>query len=138
MAQQKIISNKRLNERQVYVDNLAVTVAQAGLTTLATVEDLADTVRMYFEVTTGTQAFDAFEIQVKAHPSGSWNAVYNATGDFTTPAGLLVGASGDLTALALSTLGWFIMETRGLYGVRVQASCGNVAGTSCNVYLGAG
>jgi len=138
MAQQNIYSNKRLNERQVYADNLSVSVAQAGLTTLTTNEDMADTIRMLFEVTTGGQAFDAFEIQVKAHPNGSWITIYNAAADFTSPAGLIIGASGDLTTLAASTTGWFLMETRGLYGIRVQASCDNAAGSSCNVYMGAG
>lgn len=138
MAQTTRVSNKRLNERQIYVENLAVNVAQSGLTTLAQVEDMADTVRTVFQVTAGAQALDAFEIQVKAHQNGDWLTLYSATGDFTTPAGILVGASGDLTALTATSKGWFIMETRGLYGIRVQASCANVAGTSCNVYMGAG
>jgi hypothetical protein len=138
MAQDTVISNKRFTERHVYASNPSVTVAQAGLTTILEVPEIADTVRCFCQIDAGSQALDAFEIQVKVHPDGDWVALYNASGDFTTPAGLLVGASGDLTGLALSTTGWFIMETRGLYGIRLQASCDNAAGSVCDVYFAAG
>ena len=137
MAQLTRIIHMRMNERSVEVENVALAIPEA-LTTALELEDIGDTVRMGFEVLTGAQAFDQFSIDIKFHHDGAYQAVYNAAGDFTTPAGLLVGASGDLVALAAATAGWFIMETRGLYAVRIRAACANVAGTTTNFYARAG
>lgn len=136
MAQDTVVSNVRFSERAIQAENLSVTVAQAGLTTLMELENIQDMIRMLFQVVAGAQAFDAFEIQAKANRNAAYVTLYSLAGDYTSPSGLLVGASGDLTALAATATGWFLMETRGLYAVRVQASCANVAGSVSNAYGG--
>ncbi len=85
--------------------------------------------RIATEIVLTTQTFDQFQIMVKFHKDGAWVVLYSATGDFTSPAGLLVGASGDLTALAPG-IGWFIMDVTGIYKVKLQAACAVAGGIS--------
>ena len=63
---------------------------------------------------------DAFVVEAKFHPSGDWVSLYTAI--TSTPAGLILAASGTLASLAAAATGWFIMDVRGLYGVRISAS----------------
>ena len=101
--------------------NLAVTVGGTGNTTLLEVLVAGlDTISAEFKPT--VQAFDAFAIQAKFHADGDFVTLYSTGGSFTSPAGLLIGASGDLTALAAAATGWFVLDVRGLYAVKVIAS----------------
>src|SRR3990167_7250844 len=88
--------------------NLAVSVAASGTTTLLEVP-VAGLHTLGVQVDLTVQALDAFAIQAKFNVNGGWVTLYNATGDFTTPAGLLIGASGDLTALAAAAPGRFAL-----------------------------
>lgn len=115
--------------------NLAVSVAVAGLTPLLEL-NVEGIERVFCEVVPGANAFDAFSIEGKAHPDGSWTVLFN-TG-FATPAGILLGTSGDLAALGAGTSGWFLLDTKGIYALRVQASAAVGASVS-NAYIsGAG
>lgn len=114
---------------------LDIAVAAAGLTELVTII-VGDLQRVFFQVRNdGAQAFDAFVISFKAHEDAPWVAVYDTGAEFTAPAGLLVGASGDLTALASGATGWFILDTLGLYAVKVEASAAvaDITGVDCFV-----
>ena len=70
-------------------------------------------------LTVAVHAIDTFIVEVMFHPEGPW--VSYATGITSTPAGLILAASGTLASQAAGT-GWFIMDVRGLYGVQVSAS----------------
>lgn len=111
--------------------SLGVSVAVAGLTTLLEmcVEGIE---RVFCEVVPGANAFDAFSIEGKAHPDGSWTVLYNS--GFAAPTGILLGTSGDLAALGAGTSGWFLLETKGIYALRVQASAAGGA-TVSNAYI---
>lgn len=112
-----------------------VTVPAAGSTTLATFE--ANHIeRLCVEIGVATQALDAFSIQVRMHSDGSFITLYSASGHFTSPSGLLIGASGDLTGLAAGATGWFILDTLGLDAVRLVAS-GAVNNAAVTLYAGA-
>jgi len=99
----------------------AVTVGGTGNTTLLEI-DTAGLSRIGFYFSVATQNLDAFIIAAKFGEGGSYSTLYSAAGDFTSPSGLLVGTSGDLTTVAASSSGWFIMDVSGVQGIRVQAS----------------
>lgn len=125
----------RTYPRHVFVKETGITVAAAGNTTLATL-DVKGQKRLSFEVVNqGAQAFDAFTIQGRFHENGDYVNLY--TTGYTTPTGILQGASGDLTTLASAATGWFIMDVSGLESVRVTASAA-AGGTSADIYAGAG
>lgn len=119
--------------RTLTTQNLAVAVPQAGNTTLLTL-DTRGVERITVEIAVTVQALDAFIIQGKAHGSGSALTLYSVTLDYTTPKGVLVGVSGDLTALAAGSSGWLVMDTKGFDSVIIQASSANVAGSTVSVF----
>src|SRR3990167_9022840 len=96
--------------------NVAVSVAATGNTTL--LEFIADDlVLIGVSILPTVQALDAFIIQVKLHPDDAYLTMFSAAGDYTTPAGLMEDASGDLTGLAAAATGWFIMDVRPVYAI---------------------
>ena len=122
MAQEIQVADLRLGKRTFQSKNVDVAVAVSGLTTLMELTPVADLVRVFFQIDVADNALDAFQIQGKFHEDGAYQALYSAAADFTTPEGLLVGASGDLTTQGAGTTGWFVLEVRGLKALRVQAS----------------
>lgn len=108
--------------------NLALSVPTAGNTTLLDL-NVSDIERIYVQIAPTTNGFDAFAIQIAPHVAGAYVTIASAAGDYTSPTGLLVGTSGDLTTLAAAATGWFIMDTRGLARVKVTASATGGAAT---------
>lgn len=105
----------------------STTVAVAGLTTIGTAISTIDMEQIYVRIDnsddTGTAAilFDAFEIQ--GSPDGlTFDTLYSTAGDYTSPTGILVGTSGDLTILAADAIGWFMLDCSSINVLRIQAS----------------
>lgn len=115
--------------KKILAENVGVTVAESGNTTLLEL-DTRDVSEVGVEVSVTGQDLDAFLIQGKVHPNGTYQTLYSAAGDFTSPEGLLIGASGDLTVLAAAASGWLLLDTRPLWAVKILASSGNVAGST--------
>lgn len=106
----------------------STTVAVAGLTTIGAAINVLNyeqiMVRIDNSDDTGTAAilFDAFEIQASVDGGSNFETLYSSSADYTNPAGILIGTSGDLTILAADTTGWFILNCSGIDQLRVQAS----------------
>jgi len=79
------------------------------------------------EVSVGVNALDAFIVSAQFHPNGAFQQLYAAI--TSTPAGLILAASGTLASTGAGSTGWFIMDVRGIYKVRVSAS-GTTADTT--------
>lgn len=104
----------------------ANTVLNASLATIAQllVNDVSFVGIEVKSETDGTyqDALDQFEVQAQFHRDGPWITLYSAAADFTSPAGLVVAASGDLTTLAYQATGWLLLNVLPLYSVRFQAA----------------
>jgi hypothetical protein len=94
-----------------------------------------DVSRLAFEIKAITQTFNAFFVQAKVQPLGSYRTIVSAAGGYTSPSGIIVAASGDLTALAAGSTGWLIVDVLGLYSLKLQAK-GVAGGGSCDIYVG--
>ena len=117
--------------------NKAVSVAVVGTTELlnlpvAGIEELG----IEFSVTVNN--FDAFEVHGKIHPDGDYRVLYNVAGDYTSPTGLIIGTSGDLTAQAATTTGWILLDVSPLYGLKIVASAVTGAATVTARAIGKG
>jgi hypothetical protein len=98
--------------------------------------DISQVARVAAEIkNTGANAFDAFIVSGKVAPDGDWLTLLSAAADFTSPAGIVVDASGDLTTLAGGGTGWLILDVLGFNKLRIQAS-GATGGTSATVKAG--
>jgi len=118
---------------RVEAKNEAVAVPSTGNTTLIEIE--VDTVNeVGFAILPVTNALDAFLVQGKFHREGAFVTLYSAAGAFTSPAGLIVAASGDLTGLAAAATGWFIMDVRPLFAVRLQASAAAAGASAVSTF----
>jgi hypothetical protein len=112
----------------------AVTVPAASNTALLTIS-CAGLERIAVQVGVITQALDAFLIQGRCSADAAFATLYSAGADYTSPAGLLIDASGDLTAIAAAGSGWFVMDVRGLYEVKLLASAA-VDSAAVTVFVG--
>lgn len=98
-----------------------VAVAAAGETELVTIATTG-MANLFVQFTVATQALDGFTIKAQAHPDAPLATLFSAGGDYTSPAGLMIDASGNLTTTAAAASGWFLMDVRGLDSVTITAS----------------
>jgi hypothetical protein len=123
--------------RRIYAeqDSGAVTIPAAGNTDIVEL-DTTQVARLALEIkNTGGAAFDAFLVQGKAHPDGDYVTLLSAGADFTSPAGIVVDASGDLTVLASAGTGWLILDCLAFSKIKLVASSA-VGGTTAQVLAG--
>ena len=73
-----------------------------------------------------------FVINGRLHPAGSYNELYASSEDYSTPSGLLIGTSGDLTSL--SGTGWLIMDTQALDIIQIESSSATTS--AIEIYAG--
>jgi len=111
-------TTKRIHRK--LADAVVVEVA-AALTTLGTY-DVSDMDAVSFHIANADVTFDQFVISAQFIKDGAFETLYSAAGDYTTPAGLLIGTSGDLTAIANGATGWFVLYPKGLFGLRIAAA----------------
>lgn len=113
-----------------------VAVPQAGNTILFTA-NTSGIKRIYVQCAVTDQNLDAFIIASRSTGAAAFSTMYSVAGDYTTPKGILVGVSGDLTAQVAGTTGWFVIDVSGVGSIRISASSANVAGSTVNC-LGTG
>lgn len=99
----------------------AVTVAAAGTTLVAQILT-RHMEQMFCDISVITQALDAFQIHGRARGATSFRSMYSAAGDYTSPAGALIDASGDLTTIAAAGSGWFFMNVLGIDEIAIYVS----------------
>jgi hypothetical protein len=85
--------------------------------------------RLAISFVVGAANLSAFTVEYQFNSDGGWASIASATANYTTPAGVIIKASGDLTGAASgSTVHYLILDVRGAYAVRLKA-----AGTSSTV-----
>lgn len=82
--------------------------------------------RIFVGLTVAVASLTGFMIQARPNENAAFQTLFSVNTDFTAPSGILVGASGDLTTQGVGT-GWFIMDTHGLYEIRILASSAGTA-----------
>jgi hypothetical protein len=105
--------------------------------TLLEIASLTGVRRLWASFSVTVHDLNAFAVQAKFHPSGPYVTVRSAAGDFTTPKGILIDASGDLTILAANATGWLDLDVTGMQAVRIQAKSASATGTLVDVYANA-
>ncbi len=106
---------------KVIAENVGVTVPAAGNTTLLEVP-VDDVAFMGLSIAVATQNLDAFLVQGRMSPNDAYQTILSAAADYTTPAGIVVDASGDLTVQAAGTSGWLLLNVLPFHSIRIQAS----------------
>ena len=87
---------------------------------------------VYFDV--ATNAIDTFVVSAKFHPDAAWVSLYTAIDATPTESPLVIAASGTLASTAAAGTGWFALDVRGIYAIKISVS-GTVADTTAvNIY----
>lgn len=89
--------------------------------------DVANANILYVQFTVATAAFTDFNVDYRAHASGTYFTVAGVSADYTTPNAPVLKASGDLTVAGIASH-WIKLDVQGVESVRLQA-----AGTSSSV-----
>ena len=99
--------------------NPLITTAVGSLITM----DTADLEAVFLEIlNVGTSNLDAFQIQSKANSKASFQTIRSTSAHYTSPSGILIEVSGDLTVLASGATGWLMIYPKGIYQLRLRAS----------------
>lgn len=120
---------------QIPFTDAQTTLSDETLTTIATF-DVSDTARIFVEIANTVTAFDQFAITARASANGGYQTLYSAAADYTSPQGLLIGTSGDLTTIAAGSSGWFVMDVSGLESVVIKAARAAGSNAVVTVYAG--
>ena len=75
------------------------------------------------------QSLTAFQVLGQVNNSGTYQLLYSTSSDYTSPKGLLIGTSGDLTSIASGTSGFFQMTVRGFYNIQIKVTAASTGGT---------
>jgi len=122
--------------RQVLdASNLAISVPQAGNTVIFSIITIG-LKRLFLQVTPTGNAFAGFAVIGQATPAAPQSTLYSAAADYTSPKGLVVGTSGDLTTLAAGSTGWIILDVTGLAIVTFTAHSAAAGGSTVTAYCG--
>ncbi len=116
----------------VQAKNELLSVIQTGNTALLTIP-VEDVKELGLTFVVAGFALDTFLVQGRTHPDAAFVTLYSAAGDFTSPTGLVIDASGDLTTQAVGT-GWLILDTRPLYEVKILASSSSASNSTVSSY----
>jgi len=85
--------------------------------------------RIAIKLTVATNALAAFVIQASFDGlDATFNTIKSTAGEFTSPTGVLIDSSGDLTAQAVGT-GWFVLDVAGFKVVKLQANSSGASST---------
>ena len=76
--------------------------------------------KIALELVVASNPLATFVIKGRFHSAGQFNTLYSTTADYTNLTGLLIGTSGDLTAL--SGTGWLIMDAGALEVIQIVCS----------------
>lgn len=91
--------------------------------------DVRDYNTLFLSFLVGTANLTAFVVVIKVAPGGDELTIASASAHYTSPSGVVLGASGDLTtAAAGATPHWLRLDVRGVDTVILRA-----AGTSSTV-----
>jgi len=113
----------------------AVAIPAAGNTDIIEL-DVSQVARIALEIiNAGAAAFDAFLVLGKVRPDSNYVTLLSAAADYTSPAGIVVDASGDLTVLGAGATGWLILDALGFTKIKLQASSA-AGGTSASAFIG--
>lgn len=115
--------------------NSSVAVAQSGLTSVMEL-NISALERIFIQVSVIGRALDQFQISFRSNSDAPYSLMLSSAANFTTPQGIVVGASGDLTALAASTTGWVIIDVQSFHDIKIEASSAHSDGSTVSVYLG--
>lgn len=115
----------------LYAKSVVTAIPATGNTDILELTTLGlKNIGVYFTV--ATNDLDAFIVSAKFHPDDTFHSLY--TGITSTPAGLVIAASGTLATTAAAGSGWFLLDVRGIYAIKISVS-GTVADTTAvNIY----
>jgi hypothetical protein len=119
---------------RMQANNIGVSVPNAGLTVLLDI-DVSLLSYVTAQIKVATFALAAFQVLGKMENAGDFVVLDSASAEFTTPAGIIIDASGDLTLQAVGS-GWIIISVLGLQRLQLKATSSNVAGSTVSVYAG--
>ena len=123
-------------QRAGYFSGAANAMDNSGLQDIFTM-DVEGLARIALRITVATNALAAFAIQGLLHPDDSAYVTLKSTaGQFSSPTGILVDSSGDLTTQAVGS-GWFVMDVAGLSKIKIRANS-SAAGGSTMAISGSG
>lgn len=102
------------------VSNLAVATSNAASATLLELVVPQGAFKFGAQFAPTVRAFTAFLVEAKFHKNGAYVTISSAV--TSTPASPITAANTTLTTLAAGSIGWLIMDCKGLAAIRISAT----------------
>lgn len=115
-------------KQDIYYKREDITVPASGNTELGVVT-VGNDETIYCSINVTGQALDGFIISVRAHQDDSFQTLFSTSSHYTTPAGPMKATSSDLTSLSAGSNGFFLMDCRGFWQVKIEASAASNSAT---------
>jgi hypothetical protein len=92
--------------------------------------------RMACQFVVADFALSAFLIKGQVHPEAPVETLFSSSESYTSPAGLMISCSGDLTAIGAGNTGSFVLDVGGYYEIKLYATSSNEAGSGIDLFIG--
>ena len=102
---------------------------------LATDLDVAGLSRVMVHIAVAANDLDQFEIHGSVDGT-VFETLFSSAGDYTSPTGIMIGTSGDLTGITATNTGWYLMDVSGINSLRHILSAAGGAATVTVTYSG--
>lgn len=80
---------------------------------------------LWVQFTVATNPLTAFEVQFRVNSAGTYVGIASASTDYTSPAGPILGTSGDLTIAGTSGTHWLKLDVSAVATVKLRAAGAN-------------
>ncbi len=87
------------------------------------------------EIAVITNALDQFVVKGITQ-GGSTLTLKSLSTDYTSPAGIVTDASGNLLIIAADASGWLVLDVRGFEEIQLWAASDNVGGSTVTTFIG--
>lgn len=77
---------------------------------------------LWVQFTVATNPLTAFEVQFRVNYSGAFFPLASAASDYTSTAGPILGASGDLTVAGTTGTHWINLDVSGVERIKLRAA----------------
>jgi len=112
----------------LYAKSIVTGIPATGNTDILEIMTLGlKNIGVSFDVATNN--LDAFIVSAKFHPDDTFHSLYTAIDATPTESPLVIAASGTLASTVAAGNGWFTMDVRGIYAIKISVS-GTVADTT--------
>jgi hypothetical protein len=126
------LTTTSISSQRIEQSNTGQTLSNAVSTVILESEIPSGVRKLGVQIAPTVRALTAFLVEAKFHPAGAYVTITGAV--TATPPAPVTSANATLATLAADAIGWMFMDTFGMAGVRISATCATAADGLIDAY----